>query len=226
MFILGSGVLLAAHWVAYFYALKLSSVALAMLSMFTYPVITVLLEPFYLKKPFHFIQIPFALIALAGIYIIIPDLDFRNTSTLGIIVGVGSAFLFAARNLIIKKHAVGVNGLVLISHQLAVAVLVTLPFLFFVPYSWPVINNDWYYLLFLGFITTAMGHTFYVKSLKNFTVSTVSLLSNFTPVVGIILGTLFLKENLTIDILFGGTLIILTAVAEVWLSQRQRTSKQ
>ena len=43
--ILLSGLLMGTHWIAYFYALKLSNVAIGMLSIFTYPVITALLEP-------------------------------------------------------------------------------------------------------------------------------------------------------------------------------------
>src|SRR5210317_1195248 len=42
-----SGLLMAGHWVAYFFALQWSSVAVGMLSLFTYPMITLLLEPFF-----------------------------------------------------------------------------------------------------------------------------------------------------------------------------------
>ena len=47
--ILLSGFFMGAHWVTYFYALKLSIVAIGMLSMFTYPIITVFLEPLFFK---------------------------------------------------------------------------------------------------------------------------------------------------------------------------------
>ena len=44
-----SALFLGAHWVTYFYALHLSNVAIAMLSLFTYPVVTALLEPLFFK---------------------------------------------------------------------------------------------------------------------------------------------------------------------------------
>lgn len=47
------GILLGGHWVTYFYALQLSTVAIGMLSLFTYPVITALLEPLILKTSFQ-----------------------------------------------------------------------------------------------------------------------------------------------------------------------------
>jgi len=40
-----SSLFMAFHWITYFYALKLSNVALGMLSLYTFPIITALLEP-------------------------------------------------------------------------------------------------------------------------------------------------------------------------------------
>ena len=44
-----SSLFLGGHWITYFYALQLSNVALGMLSLFTYPVITALLEPLFIN---------------------------------------------------------------------------------------------------------------------------------------------------------------------------------
>ena len=40
---------MGAHWVTYFYALKLSNVALGVLSLYTFPIFTAILEPVFLK---------------------------------------------------------------------------------------------------------------------------------------------------------------------------------
>ena len=47
-----AGVFLGTHWVTYFYALQWSNVAIGMLSLFTFPVITACLEPLFLKTKF------------------------------------------------------------------------------------------------------------------------------------------------------------------------------
>ena len=47
-----SSVLLGVHWITYFYALKFSNVAIGMLSLFVFPVITALLEPLFGKEKF------------------------------------------------------------------------------------------------------------------------------------------------------------------------------
>jgi len=220
-YVLFSGVFLAAHWVTYFFSLQLSSVALGMLSMFTYPVITVILEPLYIKTKFRPVHIPVSLLAFAGIYILLPDFDINNHETRGILTGVGSAFLYACRNLVLRKHATTINGLVVIHRQLAVVVLITLPFFYFTPVTADKAGQYAIPLLFLGIVTTAMGHSFFVKSLQFFSASTVSILSNFTPVVGIMLGIIFLQENPTGNILLGGILIMIAAVVEIGQGYRR-----
>lgn len=52
-----STVFLGVHWITYFYALKFSNVALGMLSLFTFPVITALLEPFFIKSKLNAIHV-------------------------------------------------------------------------------------------------------------------------------------------------------------------------
>lgn len=44
------GVLLATHWVSYFYAMQISTVAVGVIALYTYPVITVFLELFFMAK--------------------------------------------------------------------------------------------------------------------------------------------------------------------------------
>ena len=46
------GILMGGHWITYFYSLQYSSVAIALLSLFTYPVITAFLEPILFKIKF------------------------------------------------------------------------------------------------------------------------------------------------------------------------------
>jgi len=221
-FIWLSGLFLAAHWVCYFFALQLSTVALGMLSMFTFPVITVLLEPFFAKTRLRLVQILVAMLALLGIYIMLPTFDVQNDNTLGIAIGLLSALLYALRNLILKKHSFGEIGLVVVSHQLLIVGMVTLPFALIAPPSFLQIKESAYYLLFLALVTTAIGHTFFLKSLQHFSASTVSILSNFTPLVGIVLGMLFLQENPAGNVILGGLLILCSAFLEVWLSRRKK----
>lgn len=66
------GVLLTMHWVSYFYAMQVSSVAIGVIALYTYPVITVFLEPlFHGEKP-HIIDVISSMVVFIGIYLIVP----------------------------------------------------------------------------------------------------------------------------------------------------------
>jgi len=72
------GLFMGLHWVMYFYSLKLSNVAIGMLSIFTYPVITTFLEPLILKTKFQKVHLLLGILVLVGISLLVPDFDLKN----------------------------------------------------------------------------------------------------------------------------------------------------
>lgn len=217
-FILG-GVFLGIHWVTYFYALKLSNVAIGMLSLYTFPVITALLEPFFIKVKLNPIHIVLGLLVLLGIYILAPEFNFKSSYVKGIFFGVLSALFYALRLLILKRHVYNYNGSMLMFYQLIIITTLLLPSLFFMDTS--NIQTQFPYVLVLALITTAIGHTMMVQSLKYFTVSTASIISSTQPIFGIIIAFFFLNEIPTWNTFFGGLLIITTVVIESMRSKKQ-----
>lgn len=210
--LLFSALLLGAHWITYFYALKLSNVAIGMLSMFTFPVITALLEPLFTKSKFNPIHILLALLVLLGIYILAPEFNFRSTYVKGILLGVFSALCYALRNLILKRHVHAYNGTVLMMIQSLVVSIALLPVLFSMDSS--NIQSQLPYLLLLGLVTTAIGHSLFITSLKYFSVSTASIIGSAQPICGIVIAFIFLNEVPTLNTFIGGTLIMTTVVIE------------
>jgi drug/metabolite transporter (DMT)-like permease len=87
-----------------------------------------------------------------------------------------------------------------------------LPTLFFMDVSG--LESQFPYLLLLAFLTTAIGHSLMLHSLKFFSASTASIISSLQPIFGIILAFFFLQEMPTIHTFFGGGLILLTVVIE------------
>ncbi|TNJ45224.1 EamA family transporter [Tamlana fucoidanivorans] len=210
--ILLGAIFLGAHWVTYFYALKFSNVALGMLSMFTFPVITALLEPFFTKSKLNPIHVFLALVVLLGIYILAPQFNFENTHLKGILFGIFSALCYALRNLILKRHVHNYNGTVLMTQQALIVAILLLPVMFFLNSS--NIITQYPYIITLALITTAIGHSLFITSLKHFSVSTASIIGSTQPIFGIIIAFLFLNEMPTTNTFIGGTLILLTVVIE------------
>lgn len=207
------GVLLGAHWILYFYALQLSNVAIGMLSIFTYPVITSLLEPLVLKTKFQPIHIFLAILVLFGLYFLAPEFSLESDATVAIILGVISALCYAIRNLIMKTKVQQYEGSILMWYQIIVISVLLIPVLF-MDVNFPSIQEQLPYLALLGLLTTTVGHTLFLASFKHFSVTTASLMSSAQPIYGIILGILFLNEVPDLRTVIGGALILVSVVIE------------
>lgn len=207
-----SSVFLGAHWITYFYALKLSNVAIGILSLYTFPVITAILEPLFVKTKLNPIHILFGFMVLLGIYILAPEFNLESSYTKGILFGVFSAILYAIRILILKKHVENYNGTFLMFYQTFTITILLIPTLFFMDLSG--LESQYPYLLILGIITTAIGHSLMVQSLKFFSATTTTVISSVQPIFGIALAFFFLNEIPTWNTFVGGLLIIITVAIE------------
>lgn len=207
-----SSLFMAAHWISYFYALKLSNVAIGMLSLYTFPVITSLLEPLFLKTKLNPVHILLGLIVLLGLYILTPDFDTESSMIKGIVFGLISAICYTIRILILKQHVETFHGSMLMLYQVTVITIILIPVLFFMDTS--AFANQYPYLLLLAILTTAIGHSLMVHSLKFFSASAATIISSIQPIFGIVLAFLFLGEIPNINTYIGGALILSTVVIE------------
>ena len=210
--IIFSGTLLTLHWVTYFFALQWSGVAIGMLSMFTFPIITVFLEPLFFKTKFHPIHLMFGALILIGIYLLVPSFNYENVQTKGLFMGLFSALAYAFRNLIIKKNVQKFNGSLLMFYQMGITIILLFPVLMFYPLD--TFTTQIPYLLFLGLVTTAIGHTLFLNCLTYFTVSTASIMNSIQPIFGIIIAFFFLNETPPASSLIGGGIILFAVLIQ------------
>ena len=207
-----ASIFMGGHWITYFYALKLSNVAIGMLSLFTFPVIIAFLEPLFSKIKFDPIHIVLGFMVLIGIYILAPEFDIESSQLQGVLFGLLSALCFALRILILKGQVGKYNGTMLMFYQVAILSIILVPVLYFMDTS--NISTQYPYVILLALLTTAIGHTLFVNSLKYFKASTASIIASTQPVFGIIIAYFFLKEIPTIHTFVGGTLILATVIIE------------
>jgi drug/metabolite transporter (DMT)-like permease len=210
--IIVGGILMGLHWVTYFYSLRLSNVAIGMLSIFTYPVITSLLEPIILKTKFKPTHLLLSILVLVGIYFLVPDFNLDNKHAIAVGYGVFSALCYSLRNIIMKEQVTKYNGLVLMFYQTFVITigLCSLPFI----YGASGLIAQWKPLLTLALLTTCIGHTIFLMSFRHFSITTASIMSSSQPVFGIILGIIFLNEYPSLTTIIGGVLIVSAVVIE------------
>jgi len=206
------GVLLGGHWVTYFHAMQVSSIAVGMVALYTYPVMTVFLEPLFNKESIKGQDVISAFIVLFGIYLIVPEFSFDHEVTQGVVWGVISAFLFAMRNLIHGHYFSGYKARHALFYQTLVVFIMLLPF---VGQTIPQVTQmQWLQLILLGLFFTAIPHTLFAHSLLHLKAKTVSLISCMQVAYGALFAALFLAEVVDLRTLMGGALVISAAVFE------------
>lgn len=219
-FVFGIGVLFALHWVTYFHSIQVSTVAVGMLSLFTYPVFSAILEPLLGGRkpdPFAFFL---ACFSLFGLFLIVPDLSWDNQMFQGVVWGVVSAVLYAIRNLLTKEMHVFYPSSQILFTQLFATSLVLLPFAdgLFVMLAEPK------YLLFqviLAGIFTSLAHTIWIRSLSHLSVTTAGTLSTLSPIYGSLAAWYFLGEVPPERLWLGGGMILFSAVMEVFRKKQE-----
>ena len=222
------GIVVGIHWVTYFAGMQMAGVTIGIIAFFTYPVITVFLEPLLTRflsksnissKPKRK-DILIAFIVMVGIYLLIPEISLGNQVTLGIATGVLSAFFFALRNILHKNYFSHYSGPHTMLYQTLVASLMLCLFVEVPPMN--VTHNDWLLILLVGVIFTAMPHSLFASSLRHLSATTAGLISCLQPLYGSVLAFLLLSERVNIWTIIGGLLVISAALFETWSVSRGR----
>ena len=193
-----------------------------MLSLFTFPVITAILEPYFQKTALDPVHIFLGLLVLLGIFIMSPELNYESDYFKGIVLGILSATCYALRTLVLKRHVGSYNGTVLMVYQVGILSVILIPSIIFT--DWMVVRAQYPYILLIALLTTAIGHTMFIQSLNYFKVSTASIIASAQPLFGIILALLFLNEIPKLNTIIGGGLIILTVLIESLRSGKTKMS--
>lgn len=206
-----SGVILAAHWTAFFEAVQVANVAVALLTFSTFPLFTTALEPLLLHTHPRRVDIVAALLILPGMYLVVPTLSLDNTITRGAIWGTFAGFSFALLSIWNRRLTRHYPSAVIGLYQDTAASLVLLPSLVvFRPDAHQVLASLWV-LVLLGAVCTALAHTLFIEGMRTLTAQSASVIAALEPVWGIIFARFILDEVPSPRTLVGG-LLILSAV--------------
>lgn len=206
------GLLLGAHWITFFHAMQVSSIAVGMISLYAYPVMTVFLEPWLKRTRLDWRDLVSGFVVLVGIYLLVPEFDFSNTTTQGVFWGLASAFVFALRNLLLGFWFSDQSAARAMSYQLLVIALVMLPVVIWSPYT-PTPTDIWL-LLGLGLVFTGIAHTLFGYTLRFLKAKTVGLVACMQPVYAVIYEIIFLHTVPNLPTIIGGAIIVSAAIYE------------
>jgi len=216
--VLGTGVLIAMHWILFFGAARMSTVSVCLAGMATCSLWTAFVEPWVNKQKVKWYEVMLGIIVLIGLYVIF---KFEIRYWEGLMMAVGSAFLGACFSVsngqLTKKH----SPYLITFYEMMGACLFTVLFM-------PVYSSfftgegglqlglkpmDFFWFFLLSGICTVYAFSVSVELMKRLSVFVINLTVNLEPVYGIILAVLIFgeKEKMTTGF-YLGTLIILFSV--------------
>lgn len=206
-YLLLSGSILAIHWVAFFQSIKVSTVAIGVLTFATFPVFVSFLEPYFFQEKLKARNVAAAAATLAGVAIIVPTgLELQNNLTQGVLWGVFSGFTFAVLSLLNRSLVKDYSSVVVTFYQQGIATIVLLPVLFL---ETAVLNAETVMMLaLLGIVFTGLAHSLFISSLKSISTQTASIIASLEPVYSVICAALLLGETPSPRELIGGLVIL------------------
>jgi drug/metabolite transporter (DMT)-like permease len=204
------GLVLAIHWITFFHAIQVSSVAVGLLAFSTFPVFITCLEPWWFNEKRRLIDMVTALLVVLGLCIMVYPSPFGGEIFSGVFWGTISGFTFAILSLLNRKWVREYPAVVIAFYQNAAAALLLLPML-----AWGDVTIDagqMGMLALLGIVCTALSHALFIRGLTFVRAQLASVIACLEPVYGIALAYFLLHEIPSVHTLAGGAVILMTTL--------------
>lgn len=223
MQLLGIGVIIGLHWMAFFGAIKVSNVAVALSTLSTGALFSAFLEPIFFKRKINLSEIILALVVSTCIILIY---NASPNYWLGIVLGVLCSFLSALFSVMNGKiHTKFPSQKIMFYEMIGGWIIVCLFLPFFEGYgallevSW----RDLGLLILLGSLFTAFPMMESVNLMKYISPYTLLLNVNLEPIYGIVLAYFIFGESEKMTPMFYlATFIMVVAIVLNVLLKKQR----
>ncbi len=210
--LMATGAALALHWVAFFAAIQVASVAIGLLGYASFPLFVLVLERVLLGQRWGGREAATAGLVLIGLLLVVPAFSWADRTVQGLAWGLLSGLTFALLAVMNRHFAAARAATDVALWQNAYAALAL------VPVAWAAGSAPAFdartigLLLVLGMLCTAVAHTLFIAALRTVTAHTASIVAALEPVYGIALAFVLLGEVPGVRTLAGGALIVGAAV--------------
>jgi drug/metabolite transporter (DMT)-like permease len=217
-----TGAVVSAHWLTFFFSVKLSNPSTALVGFATCSLWAALLEPLVKRKSIQLVEVLLGVVVVIGLYVIF-SFDFQHPFglLLGILSGVTVAIFGVLNSLFVKRMTPAtITFYEMIGACITTALVMT------------AINDnvnlipapmDWLWIAILAFACSVYAYAVSIELMKRLSVFFIQLTLNLEPVYGIILALLIFGESEVMGWSFyAGTIIILSAVMLYPLLKNQR----
>jgi drug/metabolite transporter (DMT)-like permease len=206
-----TGSIVAIHWILFFHAIKVSTVSVTLVCLSSFTLFTAILEPLIKKQAILVPDVIIGLIIILGIYLIF---KFESQYTEGIILGLSSALassLFATINsTFVQKSDPKIIGFYELSGAFFWITIYRILSQDLQNERFDLSGMDWFYLMILGTICTALAYVAGVSVMRTLSAFRVALITNLEPVYGIVLAFIFFgtRETMSMGFYLGSVLIL------------------
>ncbi len=201
-----AGLVLAIHWIAFFQAIQVSTVAIGLLGFSTFPVFVTLLEPVIFNERLRQFDLFTAGMILAGLLILTPSIDPQNIIVQGVLWGILSGATFALLSIMNRKLVASQSAMSIAMYENLIASMVLTPLIG--SRLTEISISDWAWLFILGVLCTGLSHALFIAGLKHMKTQLAGLIVALEPVYGIIFALLIFHEIPSLRTIIGGGVII------------------
>jgi len=200
------GILLAFHWTSFFLSIRLSSVAVGLLTFSCFPIFVILLGPLLGSGRIRVGDFALVAVLMAGLRLVVPGSLDDAADLAGPLWGIASGLSFAVIQLLNHALVQNEDPVKISVYQNGIASLALLPLLdaSMLPGTASAIAQ----LVFLGLACTALAHTLFIAGMRRVSAQTASMFTYLEPVYGIALAALLLGEIPTPAMAAGGAIIL------------------
>ena len=196
------GVVSAVNMLTYYYAFKATTVANAVLTHYTAPVLVAVLAVVFLKEKVSWPLIFAMFIASAGLWIMLNGLSLSEEQTVGIIAGTASGVAYALIVILGRLYAGQYHPVVLTFLINTTIIMLLVPFIREFP------QDSIWSCLFMGIVHSTIAPVLYYRGLRDVEATKTAVLGYLEPLCAILLAMFFLQEMPDIRSLYGGMLIL------------------
>ena len=179
----------------------------------TAPIFMAMLGFIFYRERITILQSSGIIIALAGLLLLIGKGDITNINLIqnkGDLLVLGSAFTWGVYSTVNKKISLTYSPLMTILYLFLMMALIIIPFNLNSAVITSVINlssTGWISVLFLGIFCSGVAYVIWAQALRDMESAKVGAFLYFEPLVTVIAAWLFLREEITLLMIFSGLLI-------------------
>jgi len=222
-----TGIVLGAHWITFFGAVKLSNITICLTGMATTSLFTAATEAIAEKRKPYPNEILLGILIIPGIIFIA---GIESGHIWGLLCAILSALLAAIFPVLNKTMVrAGSAPSVITYYEMigACATCVLAGFCFGIPMSGYIPQPlDWFWISLLSLVCTVFAFSFSIELLKKFSAYETALAINFEPVYGIILAAIIFHEHEEMHPLFfvGALVIFIVNFLHPILQRREKNT--